>query len=862
MVFGWLSTLAMDTISHVAGESPVVFAEKEFDRFMKSYEFAIEAQKLKREDVRDLVELIVSRMDMYHLVGALLLEFCIAFYGEFKLLEEEYMEEPCFILEIFLLSNICAIGYLLFAVWLSLHASVAAHAIGVEFLLDSSRLTIPSPENLKQMRESTSVFRHIYHMFADAARPGGVQRSASSGDAGQRPHPGSASSSRPGTPMIPIAQGTQDSTTLDIVRPHTETSHIQGQGSALKVGPGKLPLALDNALDTMEHRHTFAQSHRCWLRFDAYSRVCMALGINQMLQALSYFIVGPVQRKRPSAALISLCAVQAIALLLLKLDLRNTEAEPSRSPQADSEDSDNSETSNVSKLSFLFVGSKDVSVASYRDLLLTLSTYTLAPLWTTLALWANRFTMHATLLSVSVTPCFFLHAMWLFLVLKTISPNEGDLLPQRLRTVGYLDIFTKDIVDDQLATAAAASRASGLRRRTASDGDSPESARPLRTVSTLYNDWKPGGAKHHSHSAEKVPWQVVNRFTLTVIFMWVVGGVVHFVHTLWENLEEYEGDIEEEHKEMAMEGQARRLKAAWPEPASFFEVTALHCNKSHVSFSSPFSLHSAQRLVDDMELGPIVETRDLAAHSIMCKEGGSCDALVAYRGDLNIEGSSSWQLESIDSSYAEGISNQTIEVPEAWRMAAGAWLPCSTAPCDAALLAGWDGARIVVADLRRGSSGGAWSVEPRFAVRPGLGELSCRAAGGSGLAGSDGGACNESEPGDYGDVQAMQLSIRGACQTLTVLRNGTLDGWDLDAGRRIGSWRVNSTLQTTMCHDGRHLLLAHPGDEAGPVVETIPLPAALANCSSSQWAEQTEAEVEFASESVAELGRAEHVLNM
>lgn len=313
---------------------------------------------------------------------------------------------------------------------------------------------------------------------------------------------------------------------------------------------------------------------------------------------------------------------------------------------------------------------------------------------------------------------------------------------------------------------------------------------------------------------------------------------------------------------MAMEGQARRLTAAWPEPASFFEVTALHCNSSHVTFSSPFALHSAQRLVDDIELGPLVETRSLAAHSLLCRESGSCDALVAYQDGLNLEGSYSWQLESYDSSYSEGDSNQTIELPQAWRMVTGAWLPCSSAPCDAALLAGWDGARIVVADLWRGSSGAAWSIEPRFAVRPGLGELSCRAAGGSDLAGFDGGSCNESEPGDYGDVQAMQLSVHGACQTLAVLRNGTLDGWDLDAGRKIGSWRVNSTLQTTMCHDGRHLFLAHPGDEAGPVVETISLPAALANCPSSQWAEQAEAEVELANESVADLGRADHDLNV
>ena len=44
--------------------------------------------------------------------------------------------------------NIAAVGYLLFAIWLSLHASVAAHAIGVEFLLDRilAHFTCIAPE--------------------------------------------------------------------------------------------------------------------------------------------------------------------------------------------------------------------------------------------------------------------------------------------------------------------------------------------------------------------------------------------------------------------------------------------------------------------------------------------------------------------------------------------------------------------------------------------------------------------------------------------------------------------------------------------------------------------------------------------
>eukprot|EP00438_Fugacium_kawagutii_P016773 Skav231124 [mRNA] locus=scaffold7:197002:200309:+ [translate_table: standard] len=141
MVIAAMSALAMESMGHIVGEGPLINAEKACLGF-RSKVFA-----LRGEDIKSLMELVVDRMefgpnecelDMYHLIGALLLEFCVGFYGEFKMLEEDdYVNEPKLIMEIFLLrSNIAAVGYLLFAIWLSLHASVAAHAIGVEFLLD------------------------------------------------------------------------------------------------------------------------------------------------------------------------------------------------------------------------------------------------------------------------------------------------------------------------------------------------------------------------------------------------------------------------------------------------------------------------------------------------------------------------------------------------------------------------------------------------------------------------------------------------------------------------------------------------------------------------------------------------------
>lgn len=91
----------------------------------------IEQQKLFREDLRDLVELTVGRMDVYHLVGALLLEFCIHFYCENQMLEGASEDKlKAFTVVFFLIANLSAVGFLVFSVWLSMHASVASHSIG------------------------------------------------------------------------------------------------------------------------------------------------------------------------------------------------------------------------------------------------------------------------------------------------------------------------------------------------------------------------------------------------------------------------------------------------------------------------------------------------------------------------------------------------------------------------------------------------------------------------------------------------------------------------------------------------------------------------------------------------------------
>ncbi|CAE7673800.1 unnamed protein product, partial [Symbiodinium sp. CCMP2456] len=204
----------------------------------------------------------------------------------------------------------------------------------------------------------------------------------------------------------------------------------------------KMP-RIKNDLIKHEHRAKFAEHHRAWLRFDAYSRVAMALGINQMLQSMSYFIAGPVQKHRPSFALITVMGVQAIAFFLLKLDWRTMDTENS---------DDESEKPNKRK---------DVSSLEGSEFVFICITYLLPPVLLVVILWiAHYFFSDPTtgdldhqgriVSRVLSTPIFFLHAIWLYLVRQSIAPHHNDLLPVRLRTVGYLDVFTRDALVEEL----------------------------------------------------------------------------------------------------------------------------------------------------------------------------------------------------------------------------------------------------------------------------------------------------------------------------------------------------------------------------------------------------------------------------
>lgn len=500
-------------------EGRAAAADQEFEARLCEWEFKIELQKLWREDIRDLVELTVGRMDVCHLVGALLLEFCISFYVKNTMLEEEELLVPLWILALFLLSNVTAVGYLFFAVWLAMHASVASHSIGVRLLTAFARLSIPGRAQLDGMRtqvlpiaERLKQMKDRWMGDSDAPPVWAVDQAFCIGSEGEDAifrkqnvpllDPTEITSLRVAVERlndnsIPCEEGTcvvwsnttqrfyvlyrsdavaqAHETFKEVIETTKEFSftlehadrwksnlerklreeaascgvQVDVKHSSLQVfdvngvvvksaafsgalTPMQFPVSVnywqavvkenkevDPFDDDQFHFRRFLNEQQSWLRYDAYARVCMTLGVNQMLQALSYFIIGVVAKRSPTAALTTIAAVQWLALLMLRLDMQPPDGVNEKFQER------------------LFIGTAVMLPPGLAGILVWL--IPVAGCTSPECLRKSGFL---------ATPCFLLHICWYMYVIW-ITAERNDGLPSRLRTVFYINVLQveqRDIV--------------------------------------------------------------------------------------------------------------------------------------------------------------------------------------------------------------------------------------------------------------------------------------------------------------------------------------------------------------------------------------------------------------------------------
>merc|ERR1712136_361737 len=157
-----------------------------------------------------------------------------------------------------------------------------------------------------------------------------------------------------------------------------------------------------------DHLRRYLEEQKRWISYDAHSRLCMSLGMNQMLQALSYHIVGTVIDKSRPAAVFCFFGVKILGGLLLKLDTRDE----------------------------VHTWKLNASVVFF---------FSLPGVFAGLALWI--FKDHWWQIYVAL-PSFLLHAYFLARIGLEIQPKSTDSgnvsLPMQMRTVHYINIIDPD----------------------------------------------------------------------------------------------------------------------------------------------------------------------------------------------------------------------------------------------------------------------------------------------------------------------------------------------------------------------------------------------------------------------------------
>jgi len=316
--------------------------------------------ELWREDIRDVFGLTEQKMGTYLIVSTLQLGMVIGLFAEGR------MEPgtPPWLVQFYMLTLGGAFMYLLMSIWLAMHASIVASCSSVRILTQLVRLPIPAWHQLHDMRTFGQSAEHMRkrHLF-----------------------------------RMPF---------VDSVRAPANPWSLDSLGSSNNLS--ELKVELVNLRRHIQLAKKAASQYRC---YDAFARVAMSFGMNQLLSAISYYVIGyvDVQDGTPVAAFCVVTLLSSISLALVHLDFALSKGEQ------------------LVATVLLLGGPAFVCFATN--------------LWTTKGPAAAGESQ--TLRSI-LPMAFVFHGAWLFFALARCHlqlQQNGDILPVKFRAVLYLDVF-------------------------------------------------------------------------------------------------------------------------------------------------------------------------------------------------------------------------------------------------------------------------------------------------------------------------------------------------------------------------------------------------------------------------------------
>ncbi|CAD7961720.1 unnamed protein product, partial [Amoebophrya sp. A25] len=225
--------------------------EQRIKREYQSQDMRVKQFELYREDVRDLVGLTIAKMDNYLIVNTLQLGFCVALYTEGRLESTEGTLYPDWMLWLYLISISGAFLYLLMSVWLAMHASIAAHSFGVRLLTQFVRLPVPSVGQIDAARG--------YATDYEGKKLGDMLR-------------------------VPIWKQQAEKLNQTMSHDHIERAPSSPEETSdPALGARRSTYRNKDHVTMLEHVRLYRQLQANWQSYDAYARVAMSMGTNQLL---------------------------------------------------------------------------------------------------------------------------------------------------------------------------------------------------------------------------------------------------------------------------------------------------------------------------------------------------------------------------------------------------------------------------------------------------------------------------------------------------------------------------------------------------------------------------------------------------
>ncbi|KAF4695001.1 pumilio domain member 4 [Perkinsus olseni] len=218
------------------------------ERIFQLQKLRVNQVQLYREDLRDLFELTIGKMDNYLVINTLTLGFVMGFYYEAKTPEEG---TPSWLIFLWALNLASAVFFLVMSIWFSIHASITAQTFAVRLLTQWMRLPVPGQE---QINSACADLRNYERKGLDTMF------------------------------RIPVVSNFMP---VKGARAKEDKELREAAPKILESNAATEDIATDYNI-FVEHFYLFNRLKEHWQGFDAYARVFMVLGTNQLVNVLCY----------------------------------------------------------------------------------------------------------------------------------------------------------------------------------------------------------------------------------------------------------------------------------------------------------------------------------------------------------------------------------------------------------------------------------------------------------------------------------------------------------------------------------------------------------------------------------------------